>query len=205
MDVWYASYGSNIMEKRFMAYIEGGTVPGSNQPERGCREKTAPKKSERIDISYPLYFSKVKSKWGQGGVSFIGTERTEAENTIGRMYLISEEQFRDVVSQENSGMDVNIDLDVVEKEGYVDIHNGWYNRLVFLGRKNGAPIFTFTSSSSINSILFTKPSFAYLSVITKGLMELGLTKAEAMEYFLSKKGIEGNFTRDSLRNYLIES
>ncbi|WP_042146862.1 hypothetical protein [Paucisalibacillus sp. EB02] len=203
MDVWYASYGSNIMEKRFMAYIHGGIVQGSEQLERGCHDKTAPKKSGRIDIKYPLYFSKEGSKWGKGGVAFIGTEQSETENTIGRMYLITEEQFRDVVSQENNGMEVQIDLIEVEKNGFVDIHNGWYNRVVFLGKQNGSPIFTFTSSYSLNSVLFTKPSSAYLSVIAKGLMELGLTWEEAVDYFLNKKGIQGSFSKVSLGDYLI--
>ena len=202
MDVWYASYGSNLMEERFWAYIYGGAVPGSDRSEIGCRDKTAPKRNERIDIPYPLYFSKERTKWGEGGVAFIGTELSKVENTIGRMYLITEEQFADVVSQENSGMNVDIVLAEVERKGFVDIHNGWYNRVVFLGKKNDSPIFTFTSSKPMNSVLFTKPSSAYLSVIAKGLMELGIGQEEVLEYFRNKKGLEENFTNISLKEFL---
>jgi hypothetical protein len=202
MDVWYASYGSNLMEERFLAYIHGGIVPGSDRPEIGCRDKSSPKRNERIDIPYPLYFSKDRTKWGRGGVGFIGTDISEAERTIGRMYLITEEQFFDVVSQENNGMDVGVNLAEIEKNGFVDIHDGWYNRIIFLGKKNGAPIFTFSSNKSMNSIMFTKPSAAYLSVIAKGLMELGLSQEEVVEYFMDKKGIKGNFLKNSLRDYL---
>ncbi|MFS0674015.1 hypothetical protein [Ornithinibacillus sp. 179-J 7C1 HS] len=202
MDVWYASYGSNLLKERFLAYIYGGMPLGSDRSEQGARDKTPPKSDERIDMPFPLYFSKNKSKWGKGGVAFIGTDSSPKVNTIGRMYLITEEQFLDVVSQENGGMDMSLNLDEVQEKGFVDIHDGWYNRIVYVGERYGAPIFTFTSSHSLYHVFFTTPSVAYLSVITKGLLEIGLTLNEAIEYLLLKKGIDGEFTRDSLRDYL---
>ncbi|WP_339213608.1 hypothetical protein [Ornithinibacillus sp. FSL M8-0202] len=202
MDIWYASYGSNLMKERFLAYIYGGKPPGSNQSEHGCRDKTAPKESERIDIPFPLYFSKERSKWGEGGVAFIGTAASNEEKTIGRMYLITEEQFQDVVSQENNGLQVKLDLIEIERKGYVDIHHGWYNRMVYLGKRDGAPIFTFTSSLPISHVTFTKPSVAYLSVIAFGLMELGLGEDEIVDYLMAIEGIQEEFTKASLRNYI---
>ncbi|WP_047984187.1 pre-mRNA-splicing factor CWC25 family protein [Ornithinibacillus californiensis] len=202
MDVWYASYGSNLMEDRFLAYIYGGTPPGSNRPERGARDKTPPKRNERVDIPYPLYFAKERSKWGIGGVAFIGTGTTNEESTIGRMYLIKEEQFYDVVSQENNGVKVDLDLEVIERKGFIDIHDGWYNRIVFLGRKDGAPIFTFTSSLPIHMVSLRKPSAPYLSVIAKGLKELGFVKEEIEDYLLGKKGIDGFLTKNTLNNFI---
>lgn len=202
MDIWYASYGSNLMKDRFLAYIYGGMPPGSNQSEQGCRDKTAPKENERIDIPFPLYFSKERSKWGEGGVAFIGTHASNEEKTIGRMYLITEEQFHDVVSQENNGLQVELDLIKIERNGYVDIHHGWYNRMMYLGERDGAPIFTFTSSQPISNVFFTKPSAAYLSVIASGLTELGLGEDKIVDYLLGKEGIKEEFTKDSLRNYI---
>ena len=35
--VWYLSYGSNLLEERFLCYIEGGTPPGSKSFHSGSR------------------------------------------------------------------------------------------------------------------------------------------------------------------------
>lgn len=202
MDVWYASYGSNLLEERFLAYIYGGTAKGASSSERGCRDKSAPKANERIDIPFPLYFAKKRSKWGIGGVAFIGTETSFVSQTIGRKYLITEEQFYDVVTQENNGLEVAINLEEVIQKGFMDIHHGWYNRIVYLGKKNDAPIFTFTSSQPIKEITFTKPAAPYLATIAKGLRELGLSMDSIVTYLMKQKGIQGNFTRELLAEYL---
>ncbi|GGA65769.1 hypothetical protein GCM10008025_06970 [Ornithinibacillus halotolerans] len=204
MDIWYASYGSNMMKDRFLAYIVGGFAPKSSSPEKGCRDLTLPKEDEIISIPYPLYFAKERSKWGDGGVAFIGTAKSNEEYTIGRMYLIKKEQFFDVVSQENNGLEVTIDLNEVEEKGFVDIHSGWYNRIIFLGRKNGAPIFTFSNSNSLNTIDFYKPSTSYLSVIAEGLRELGLSKEEIINYLLHTRGIKEVVSKPRLIEMLEE-
>ncbi|MEN2768551.1 hypothetical protein [Ornithinibacillus xuwenensis] len=202
MEVWYASYGSNLLEERFLAYIYGRTATGSEQPEAGCKEKKPPKSSELIDINYPLYFAKERSKWGAGGVAFIGTERSTLETTIGRMYLISEGQFIDVVAQENNRHAISLELESIIANGYADLGLGWYDRIVYLGDKNGAPIFTFTSSTPLSRVQFTMPSAAYLSTIAKGLMESGLSLEEIIEYFHDKNGISGNLNEKELQKYI---
>ena len=35
--VWYLSYGSNLLEERFLCYIEEGTPPGSKSFHSGSR------------------------------------------------------------------------------------------------------------------------------------------------------------------------
>jgi hypothetical protein len=194
MDIWYASYGSNLMKERFLAYIFGGIVPGSSKTEKGCRDKTPPRKSELINIPYRLYFSKERSKWGEGGVAFIDIKKQEHERTLGRKYLITEAQFHDVVSQENNGSSVEINLIEVVQNGYSVIHNGWYNRIVYLGENDGAPTFTFTSNCSLETVTPTKPPTAYLLTIANGLSELGLTEKECFDYLRNKSGIKGNFS-----------
>ncbi|MBP1971411.1 hypothetical protein J2Z83_003550 [Virgibacillus natechei] len=202
MDVWYVSFGSNIFQERFLCYINGDRPHGSTKKETGCEDKTPPKASEKVELAYPLYFSKERSKWGEGGVAFIGHETMNNTMTIGRKYLITDEQFIEVVAQENNQYDLDIDLhDVIEK-GHKSVNSGWYGRLVYLGDKDGYPMFTFTSNQPIDDTTFTKPSAAYLSTITSGLLELGLSKDGIVEYFLNKNGIEENFTKEALTHYL---
>ncbi|WP_163970259.1 hypothetical protein [Oceanobacillus halotolerans] len=202
MDVWYVSYGSNICEDRFLCYIYGGTPEGSEKREVGCHDKTPPKRSEKAEIPYPLYFAKEKSKWGKGGVAFIGNETKREELTIARKYLITAEQFCEVVEQENNNQRLDIDVNKIISEGHLDINAGWYGRLMYLGDKNGNPMFTFTNTEPMTDQTFTIPPSTYLSIIGRGLLELGLTDEAVAEYFLLKRGIKGKFTKESLYNYI---
>jgi len=203
MNVWYVSYGSNLYRNRFMCYIQGGQPEGSEKVEKGCRDQTPPKADEKIELRFPLYFAKKRSKWGEGGVAFIDHEVHSDEKTIGRMYLITKEQFEDVVAQENNEDTLTIHLQKVIDNGFQDINNGWwYGRIVFLGYKDGAPMFTFTNPVSMSDVSFYTPPTSYLKVISKGLEELGLSREEIVHYFKQCGGILGFFTNEELYRYI---
>ena len=38
--IWYACYGSSILEERFLCYIQGGQPNGTRTIYDGCRDKT---------------------------------------------------------------------------------------------------------------------------------------------------------------------
>lgn len=40
--VWYASYGANLLRERFMFYVQGGVLKGSDRQYPGCRDKSEP-------------------------------------------------------------------------------------------------------------------------------------------------------------------
>lgn len=202
MNVWYASYGSNIHDKRFMCYINGTKAPGSSVKEIGCTDKTPPKESRIVELPYPLYFAKEHSKWGEGGVAFIGHKKTKLEKTVGRMYLITEQQFAEVVSQENKSPLMDINLQRVMEDGSGEVGGGWYGKILHVGEEDGYPIFTFTNPKAIGDTAFNKPSAAYLSTIATGLLELGYTEKETIQYFLHKQGIAGHFSEKSLGEYM---
>jgi hypothetical protein len=180
--VWYLSYGSNLSKERFLCYIQGGTPTGSKKAEKGCRDHSLPLKDEAYEIPYPLYFSKNSSRWN-GGVAFIGKVPEKNARTLARMYLITKEQFMDVVSQENAGKQLNIDFEEVKQEKSKEIVDAWYGNILYIGEKDGYPIYTFTSNEDIENAVLTKPSISYLNTIMIGLKEaFGLTHQEAMEY-----------------------
>lgn len=59
-----------------------------------------------------MYFAKSSGNWENGGVAFIKTNLDEKKQTLGRMYLITKEQFIDVVKQEtNFKGELMIDFD----------------------------------------------------------------------------------------------
>ncbi|WP_244444942.1 hypothetical protein [Oceanobacillus jeddahense] len=145
---------------------------------------------------------KEKSKWGQGGVAFIDHIPNKYTKTYARKYLITDEQFGEVVEQENNVDALNIDVQDIMDQGYVDLTEGWYGRVIYLGEEDGAPMFTFTNPDAIGTHEFTIPPSSYLSMISRGLKEVGLTQEEVVEYFLTKPGIDGEFTKDSLFQYI---
>ncbi|MYL44960.1 hypothetical protein GLV94_04840 [Virgibacillus halodenitrificans] len=204
MNVWYVSYGSNICEERFLCYINGDIPEGSTKRERGCIDKTPPIETGKAELPYSLFFAKERSKWGEGGVAFIDQERTEDQPTFGRKYLITAEQFYDVVAQENNMHTVEIDLEKVIKEGSLSMADGWYGQIVYLGKENGYPMFTFTlnSKESQNKTTYNRPSITYLSMIIRGLKELGMGKEEVLKYLMDKNGIKEYFTEETLKAYV---
>lgn len=48
--VWYACYGSNMLQERFLCYIKGGQPAGANTSYNGCNDKTLPIDSEQMYI-----------------------------------------------------------------------------------------------------------------------------------------------------------
>ena len=201
--VWYASYGSNLCSRKFMCYIEGGQPEGASRPHPGCRDKTPPKDDQPIKISYPLYFARQSSGWDNKGVAFIGLKKEETEATLGRMYLITEQQFIDVVSQENGGAEISIDLQKVKQQGSMVFHESWYGNILYLGEQNGFPIYTFTSGKNIALEPPVAPSPEYLQAIISGLKEVyPVTHDDIVKYLLSKPGIKDSYTREDLANFL---
>lgn len=122
--VWYASYGSNLLEERFLCYIQGGKPAGAIKTYKGCVDKSLPTASEGLEIPYSLYFAKHAGIWNGGGVAFIHHETTTRERTLARMYRITKAQFYDVVMQENRLPDrPPIELDQVKHLGSVALQD----------------------------------------------------------------------------------
>lgn len=188
--VWYLSYGSNLSKDRFLCYIQGGTPNGSTKNERGCRDNTMSTQDEGYEISFPLYFAKFSNRWN-GGVAFIGRSEVNNTKTLARMYLITEEQFLDVVSQENDCPAISIDLEGVISNKSLKVSEGWYGNILYIGEKDGHPIFSFTSNDDIEDAKFNPPSNAYLNTISLGLTEtFDMDQADALTYLSSAKGFK---------------
>ncbi|WP_249413767.1 hypothetical protein [Shouchella clausii] len=109
--VWYASYGSNMNRERFLCYIRGGQPEGAEIEEVGCSDPAHPIKETAHRLPFPLYFAQNSTRWQKKGVAFIGLTPLAGAYTYSRKYLITKEQFEDVVKQENNGLAFSIDID----------------------------------------------------------------------------------------------
>jgi len=199
--IWYASYGSNINEERFYCYIIGGRPKYAKTNYLGCTDKTLPVANEELYIKSELYFANMSETWNQGGVSFLSNKVGPKSETWGRMYLITKTQFVQIFEQETGRQNVIIDFDKALKEDYVFAKRSWYGRIVYLGKQNGHPIFTFTNEAELTS---TRPSPEYLNTIATGIKQCySYSNDEIIEYLLDKRGVQNEYTPEQLHNLLL--
>ncbi|MDR2101675.1 MAG: hypothetical protein LBP43_03815 [Treponema sp.] len=143
--VWYVCYGSNLLEERFRCYITGETFRVNGVKYRGCTDKTPPRDKRAAILPCELYFAKKSSSWDGGGVAFLDKDKPSV--VLGKMYLISEEQFREIHEQEGP----------------------WYKALLNFGEHGGYPVKSFTSEKRCAE---NPPSEKYRRVITAGMREM---------------------------------
>ena len=84
--VWYACYGSNLLDSRFNEYIQITTT------------KEAPVESRPIILPYELYFAQNSKWWDKKGVAFIDPEKPGF--CYGWMYMVTREQYEEIKARE---------------------------------------------------------------------------------------------------------
>jgi hypothetical protein len=132
----------------------GSTPEGSAEKCDGrFRDKSDPLESRPISINGEIYFAGQSRPWGNGGVAFI-RENSEQGSTLGRKYLITEEQFNDVVMQENSkepdgNRFVPAFNQLVSQPQSILPGDPWYGKLLNMGSEGGWPTLTFTTARTM--------------------------------------------------------
>ncbi|MCK5561840.1 MAG: hypothetical protein KAJ51_14670, partial [Thermoplasmata archaeon] len=178
----------------------GGTPEGTNQQYKGCSDNCLPIEDKQIIIPYQLYFSKHSSIWEDSGVAFIKWQKNQHAHTLGRMYLIKQEQFVEVVRQENASEpndhSIEIDIEATISNGFSNIQANWYSRIVYLGVKSEHPIFTFTAKWPDEKITLNPPGEKYLKTIIRGIKETyQLPQEKILDYVKNLPGVK-NQIRD---------
>ena len=163
--VWYVSYGSNMLEERFLCYIKGGPFEGSrNHP--ACDDTTLPLAVKTVEIPYDMYFGNVSGSWHGSGVSFLDV--TRPGKALGVAYLISKEQFEHVSKRENDGRSPT--------PGY-----GWYEDIIDLDSSDGIELKTITNRYLRS---YNEPFPEYLDTLRRGIRQNwpNLTDEEIEDY-----------------------
>jgi hypothetical protein len=203
--VWYVSYGSNLNLARFLAYLQGGRVPGNDVEHAGCTDSAPPRNDLALELNHSLYFAGRSKQWGGTSAAFVSLS-VQDPPCLARAYLITQAQFVDVVRQENR---LNADiadfeqrLHVAKQHGHARLlPMGFYTELLFCGERDGHPMLTFTASDDRTDI--GRPSAAYLQMIGSGLREChGLTTEQAVTYLIGRPGVRGMWTRPDLSDLL---
>jgi hypothetical protein len=183
--VWYAGYGSNLCAERFLCYIEGGTPPGLSRPSRGARDQTPPGANRPLDIPHRLYFAGSSTSWG-GAPCFVDTVENPSAPAHARAYLITWEQFEDLLAQENGRSTRRIELEPTDLAAgrSIRLGPGRYENLVCLDGFDGVPVVTITSPWAMAEAPLDAPSPAYLKVLIAGLRESHAMSDDAIVAYL---------------------
>ena len=185
--VWYVCYGSNLLRDRFLCYIQGGLIPGNTRIERGAHDKSLPVTDEPYIINHELFIALSATKWEGSGVAFIDYNGSEDARTYSRRYLITREQFLDVIRQENAVPEdtaIYWDEDELREKGSVILlPDNWYGIIVYLGEEEGIPMYSFTCIPEPEKMKKNPIFGAYYDVIRDGLRETWrLSEAEIGSY-----------------------
>jgi len=117
------------------------------------------------------------------------------------MYLITEEQFKDVIKQE-IGQEENIEVDlkrIARKGEEVFKSEAWYGKILYLYEEDKIPVFTFTYENEIEKK--ESPSPCYLRTIFKGIRETYpfMSQKELFDYFLAVPEIKNAYNKNRLK------
>lgn len=183
--VWYAAYGSNLHYERFICYLRGGRPPGSSYDYAGARDPRLPRDTRPITLNHRLYFTGASSVWG-GSPAFVDTKLDPTATTLGRIYLISTEQFADLTTQENHGSTVgDIPFDELHPGESLVVGPGRYANVLCVGQLDGMSVLTLTAPWAMSEVTPTSPATAYLRVIAAGLRETYALDDVALATYLS--------------------
>jgi hypothetical protein len=201
--IWYVGYGSNIDEPRFLCYIRGGRPEGNLNEYPPARDTTLPSLNEGMMIDHELYFSKYSENW-KGGVAFIKNGSSPNFQTYARRYLITKQQFEDLAKEDTkSPAPPAINFDQAVAQGNTIFKTpSWYGNVLYMGMNSGHAMFTLTNEVDLSEI--NKPSERYLKTISNGIKIVFKSDNNALiDYFISKQGVAGNYTRKELDKIFI--
>ncbi len=195
--IWYASYGSNLCERRFLHYLQGGRPEGASRDYPGARDPAAPARVEPYRLDGSVFFAWESPTWG-GGIAFF--DRAGPGTSFARAYLLTAGQFSDVQSQEmHRSPGVDHDLTGLLTEGRALLGPGRYEHLQVVGEIEDVPVVTFTATWTQEDIEFNPPVEPYVALMAAGLREShDLGDDEIVEYLLARPGVQPHWTRESL-------
>ena len=167
--MWYVCYGSNLCFDRFKCYITGEGCSKYNiepKDDRTCEDQTLPSKTRAVIIPYELYFDHCSKGWKGSSVAFI--DPYKEGKTVGRAYLVTEQQFEHIMKHECSN-----------GKHKPDPHD-LYGHVVDLGIIDGYPAKTFTRFERKGAR--HKVRKEYRKCMMDGLKEVGLSEEDAKAY-----------------------
>jgi len=182
--VWYHAYGSNLLRERFLHYLAPAGSPRSSEygHHLGCADPAPPLADRHVSIAHRLYFGGHSIRW-DGPVAFVSTDHDPDAACMARAYLISGGQLVDLIRQENRAATYEWHpthlAASVHEHVELPVGDGNYNALLRLPDVEAVPAVVLTTARAFDA---ARPPERYHAVVRRGLLERGLTDAEADDY-----------------------
>jgi hypothetical protein len=189
--VWYASYGSNLCLERFLTYIEGGKLDGTDREYTGCTDKTLPRQSRSLTVRHQLFFACRSPLWNGAAMAFVREAESNCR-TFGRMYLITDDHPKCYLNRQDPSRSSPTDTRCS------------YGMILNLGAEDGHSILTFTAVGPDAEMTARAPSREYLQFIARGIREAfpDTTAEQIRWYFLVCDGVRGRISEGEVRGWL---
>jgi len=199
--LWYVAYGSNLLLERFACYILGGKAPGATRRNHPARDPSPPRAEAATFLDRPLRFAGHSAAWQGGGVAFVDPRPDPRAQTLARRYLVTREQFEDVLRQENADPEATCDLAALAAaDGAMRVSDGAYGLLLGLGEVEGVPLVTCTHPDPETGQEPNGPSKPYLQCVIAGLRQTyHLNHQGVVRYLGEVPGIRGRYPGPALR------
>ncbi|WP_067811082.1 histone deacetylase [Actinomadura kijaniata] len=190
MRLWYVAYGSNLHAERFACYLAGGRPAGGARHYTGCRDPRPARAQAPVTVPGGIYFAHRSLTWG-GGMAFYDPDLPG--RTAARAYLLTLQQFCDVMSQEmRRATGADPDLSRVLGEGRQRLGPGRYETVLKIGERDGHPMLTFTAPHGVDGAELNPPTAPYLAMLGHGLREAhGWRPDRAAAYLAGRPGARG--------------
>ena len=134
----------------------------------GPATPSPPRDWRRVDLPHPLWFGGPSATW-DGGPAFLDVDRPG--RGVGRAWLVTAEQFADVVAQENGHPAGTVEVpDGALADGAVVLPGAPYGRVVPLPSPDARPCVTVTY---VDRPAGRAPDPGYLALVRAGLAETG--------------------------------
>ncbi|OZD02447.1 hypothetical protein CH275_17650 [Rhodococcus sp. 06-235-1A] len=172
--LWYVSYGSNLLRERFFTYLTGADESSEFGAHPTAPTPALPAEETWLWVDHALYFAGVSRRW-TGASAFVSTTVDAANRSVGHGYLIERAQFAHLAAVENVVASIDVGATetlaigqwsqlAVDRTG--ESFRGKYDALLRLPDIDGLPAFTLTSSIVREP---GEPSSRYLATIRRGL------------------------------------
>ncbi len=182
--VWYVAYGSNLLESRFLAYLEGCPADGRWGHHPGAADPSRPTGDRRVVVPHPVVFGGHSVRWG-GGCCFCPGGEPPADRlpVVGRAWRITWDQMADVVAQENGRArpDAHLPARPPADGEVVRVVDGVIDLLIGMPPIDGEPACTLASTSPPP---VGPPAPRYRETLAAGMAEMGLSADEAERHLL---------------------
>ncbi|KAL0442165.1 UNVERIFIED_CONTAM: Histone deacetylase 5 [Sesamum radiatum] len=167
------------------------------QAVEGCRDKAPPLANKwKMVPHHRLFFGFNDKTRDKGGLAFLDFVKNKSKRAYVRMYLITFDQFNDILLQLNNRILFNLtDIVSVKEQNHLTVGplTGAYNNVMYLGTERDIPILTLTCSPSARKKLkskwvypLNKPSKAYKQMMVKALVEGKQMSEKGAEEYVNK-------------------